>query len=251
VILTDWAGYDYWQNRGDSIRCNWKRNSATDSTGVVQYILKHAKPGWTCVDIGAHIGAVSVPLWSKAVPAGRVISVEADPRNVERIKANLSLNGYSQDYVVNAALTDTKGTAQLRCYEGINGWQTLGNPSFAASHRSFLIEVPAMSFSDLVEMFDLESIDLVKIDVEGAEPLVVNGMVGFLQEKRIGRVIFEVNYLMLEGLGKTVSELLSPWDDFGYELWQLAEDGSLAAIRDQWPSNLIGDCVASPCKENV
>lgn len=246
VIFTDWAGYRYRQFRGDDIRFCWKFNSATDSTDVVRYILNNAKQGWTCVDVGAKIGSISVPMWSKVGSAGKVISVEADPRNIERIKSNLSLNGYLQDYVVSAALTDTKGTLQLRCYEGINGWQTLGNPSFAESYKSFFIEVPAISFSDLMEMFGLGSIELVKIDVEGAELLVFKGMTAFLQEKRIGCVIFEVNHLMLDGFDKTVYDLMSFWDDLDYELWQLAQDGSLVAIRGKWPSDFIGNCVAFP-----
>jgi len=249
--FTDWLGFRYWLIPGDEIGIYWKRQSVTDATHIIRFILENITEGPTCIDIGAHIGGVSLPMWSKACLTGKVISVEADPRNIERIKANLRLNGYPQDYVVNAALTDKKGMVQLRCYEGINGWQTLGNPSFAASYKSFLIEVPAMTFCDLMENYGLGAVDLVKIDVEGAELLVLGGMTPFLKEKRIGCVIFEVNHLMLEGFGKTVSELLSFWKDFDYVLWRLAPDGFLVEIQNQWPSNLIGDCVALPCRENV
>lgn len=249
--FTDWLGFHYQLLPGDEIGVYWKRQSVTDATHIIRFMLKNITEGPTCIDIGSHIGGVSVPMWSKVCLTGKVISVEADPRNIERIKANLRLNGYPQDCVVNAAITDKKEIVQLRCYEGINGWQTLGNPSFAASYRSFLIEVPAMTFCDLVENYGLGSVDLVKIDVEGAELLVLGGMTHFLKEKRIGCVIFEVNHLMLEGFGKTVSELISFWDDFDYDLWRLAPDGSLVEIQNQWPNNLIGDCVAFPCRENV
>jgi len=250
LVFTDWLGFHYQLLPGDEIGVYWKRHSVNDAINIVHFILKNITEEWTCIDIGSHIGGVSVPMWSKVGLTGKVISVEADPRNIERIKASLQLNGYPQDYVFNAAITDKKGVVQLRCYEGINGWQTLGNPSFAASYKHFLIEVSAVTFCDLTKNYELESVDLVKVDVEGAELHVLSGMIPFLKDKRIGCVIFEVNHLMLEGFGKTVSELISFWGDFDYDLCRLAPDGSLLELKNEWPNNVIGDCVAFPIREN-
>ena len=95
-----------------------------------------------------------------------------------------------------------------------------------------------------MEYFNLESADLVKIDVEGAEPMVLSGMVRFLQEKRIKCVIFEVNHLMLEGLDKTVDDLMCIWDNYDYDLYRLLSDGTLSKLSNKWPEKLIGDCIA-------
>ena len=229
-----------------NIRFNWKRGSVTDAKHIVRYVLEHVQPGWTCVDLGANVGAVSIPLWKKVGPDGRVISVEADPSNIARIRANLNLNNCPEGSVVNVAIANRKGTVQLRCYPAANGWQTLGNPSFAKDYQSFVIDVPAITFYELAESYGLESVDFVKIDVEGAEILVLAGMESFLRDKRIGCVIFEVNHLMLEGMGHTVSELLSFWDNLDYDLWRLNEDGITTPISNGWPDGLVGDCVALP-----
>ena len=244
MIFEDWAGYRYWQYPGDNIRYNWKRKSVTDAKHIVRYILENVKPNWTCVDIGANIGAVSVSLWSKVTPGGRVISVDADPSNMDKIKANLKLNDYPEDYVINVAIADKKGVLQLRCYPECNGWQTLGNPTFARDYESFVIDIPAINFEELGKIFELETVDFVKIDVEGAEILVLNGMRSYLEEKKIACVVFEVNHLMLEGMNSNVGQLLSFWKDFDYELWRLADDGTPVPIAEGWPNNLIGDCIA-------
>jgi FkbM family methyltransferase len=246
IVFRDWAGHLYWQYPGDHIRNNWKRKSVSDANHIIRYILNHVKPGWTCIDIGANIGSVSIPLWKRVGPTGRVISVEADPNHIDKIKANLRLNNCPDNYVDNVAIAESKGTVQLRCYPESSGWQTLGDPSFAKDHTSVVIDVPAINFEELLEIHRLGSVDFVKIDVEGAEILVLRGMRTWLKKKEIGCVIFEVNHLMLEGMNSSVSELMSLWEEFDYELWRLDGNGTPAALIGTWPDNLIGDCLALP-----
>jgi hypothetical protein len=64
IIFRDWVGNRYWRYPGDEIRWNWKGKSVTDSNHVIRYILNNVIRGATCVDIGAHIGCMSVCLWS-------------------------------------------------------------------------------------------------------------------------------------------------------------------------------------------
>lgn len=246
IILRDWAGYRYWQYPKDNVRLNWKRKAVSDANNIVQYIKHNIKQGWICFDIGANIGAISIPLWSKVGYHGKVISVEADPANIDKIKANLKLNNCPQDYVFNVALADKKGILPLRCFPGCNGWQTLGNPIFAKEYKSHVIEVPAISFEDLMETYKVDTVDFVKIDVEGAEVLVLRGMRALLTQKKIACVVFEVNYLMLEGTNSNVSQLMSIWDDFDYELWRLDQNGTPVPLDGSWPNNFVGDCIAFP-----
>ncbi len=244
IVFKDWLGNKFWQYPGDKIRLMHRRKSVTDSKNVINYIINNVPQGSICIDIGADIGSISVVFWSKVGSSGKVISVEADPRKIDKIKANLELNSYSQDYAINVAISEREEIRQLRCYPKSTGWNTFGNPSFAKNHSSFLIDVKTISFEQLAVMYKLESMDIVKIDTEGAELLILSGMRHFLENKKIAKVIFEVNYLMLEGMNSNVSELMSYWKDFDYELWRIADNGKLLEIKDSWPSNLVGDCIA-------
>ena len=243
IIIKDWNGVSFWQYKGDKIRFNLKRKSVTDAQNVIKYIAANVQKGWTCVDIGANIGAVSVYLWKYTGNKGKVFSIEADPNNIERIKNNLEINHLPSNKIIAAAIADRIGKMQLRCYPDHNGWQTLGNPSFALKFYSYLIEVPSTTFENIAIQNNLKNIDLIKIDVEGAELLVLNGMKKMLEEKRIRKIIFEVNPLMLEGMNKTVNELLVFWEGLDYTLFLLNENGEIEQFN-MWPDRYVGDCIA-------
>jgi FkbM family methyltransferase len=244
IRFKDWAGFAYWQHPGDNVRLNWRRRAVSDATHIIRYVLGNVRAGSVCIDIGAHYGSVSVALWSRVGPTGRVISVEADPENAERLRANLRLNGFTDRWVTDAALTDTTGTVQLRCFPGSSGWQTLGDPAFARNRASFTKDVPAIDFQRLASIHGFGSVDFVKIDVEGAELVVLSSMHRYLRDKKIGCVVFEVNGLMLEGMGHSVPQLMAFWKDLDYDLWRITESGTLDAIGESWTSQSVGDCIA-------
>jgi len=246
IIIRDGFGFQFWEYPGDpDVRYHRKHKAITDSIGVVNFILKHVKLGSTCVDIGAAQAAVSVSMWSKTGLSGRVISVEADGSKIARIKANLKLNGFPQDFVASVAISDAVGTRSLRCYPDAPGWNTFGNPEFAKDYDSFVIDVQTIDFSRLLQAYGIEYVDLVKLDTEGAEFLILQGMHRYLADQRIGCVVFEVNPLQLPGLGITVHQLLSFWDNLEYHLYQLSGDGHLTPLpNNSWPSGRVGDCVA-------
>lgn len=247
ICFTDMFGKKYWQYPGDHICANWQRRSVTDSCNVIRFIQNTVKPGWTCLDLGANIGAVSVPLWHQVGPTGQVISVEPDPRNIPRIQKNLALNNCSSEFVINTAITDTAQTMQLRCYPECNGWQTLGTTTaaFAHGYDFYTVDVRTMTFEQLMRQYQLTSCDLVKIDVEGAEILVLKGMRPFLQAHQIQYVIFEVNQATLEVLGGSVSQLMAFWDGLAYTLWKLDPQGVPHPLGNtDWNEDGVGDCVA-------
>jgi|GEM_PF-1845533 len=246
IEFRDKYGFNIYLKPGDEISLYYNRRSITDSTNIIDFLFMNCKEKSICFDLGANMGSISLVMWRKAGINGKVISIEADPYNIDRIKTNLLLNNFPTNYVKNVAIADKEGVLQLRRYIGINGWQTVGNPTFAESYDCELIKVSAISFSNLMDEYNLDSVDIVKIDIEGAELLALQGMGQYLKNKKIGCVIFEVNYLMLEGCNKSVADLMIFWNNYDYELWKLTQQGSLEKMTNQWPENFIGDCVAIP-----
>jgi len=244
MVFRDSDGFGFWQYPADPILRNHQRRAVGDSVGVRNYIIRNIQRGSTCIDIGACIGSISIPLWSVIGEDGRVISIEADPRNIKKIKSNLSLNGYSNHKVLNIAIADHVGELEFKRFDGINGWQTIGSPSFANGHAFTTFKVPTTTLTNVWSEQQLGSIDLVKVDVEGAELLVFKGMTELLEKGIIRKVIFEVNHLMLEGTGISVSTLLQFWSQYNCQLYQIDNKGECKELYcGQWPPSVIGDCL--------
>jgi FkbM family methyltransferase len=252
IIFRDQDGFRYWRYPGDQIIWNHQVRAVGDSASVRNYILNRMPTLTLAVDIGSCVGSVSMPLWRIAAsPAARVISIDADPGNAERTRENLRLNGFRDDLVINAAITDTDGTVQLRRYLGKNGWQTLGDPHFAKDVPSELIDVAARRLQSVLAAYSgadpsTGPVDVIKLDVEGWEPTVLRSIRSLLCSGAVKRLIFEVNHLMLDGTGWSVADLLSIWADLPYRLFVLRPDGTPEPLAkgQAWPEGEIGDCLA-------
>jgi FkbM family methyltransferase len=145
-------------------------------------IERVVEPGWSCADVGAHVGNITETLVSLVGKRGRVVAFEAYPANAAELSKRFRRSRAVE--VVNAAVGD--GTRdQLALYAGRHDnsteWNVLGHDVEGAPTR-LVLEVPAVSldawYSPGVRL------DFVKIDVEGAEGLVLAGMRRLLREER-------------------------------------------------------------------
>ena len=244
VVFRDRFGFRFWIDNIESLKFSWSTNAVGDSGGVVSYLMKNIRKGNICVDIGTHQAGISVPLWARSGKEGRVVSVEADASKIDRIKQNLRLNGFSDEYVVSNAISDKREQRKFRIYPDSPGWNTFGNPSFAKKYESSETQVECITGNDLFSTYNLDFVHLVKIDVEGAEPLVLNGLIEKFRACKIEQCIFEVNPLMLPGLGFATDQLKEFWSNLPYDLYRINDDRSLREVPSNWSTVGVWDCVA-------
>lgn len=113
------------------------------------------------VDLGAHIGLATLRLLATH-PDARVVAVEADPVLVERLRENVAGLPVT---VVHAAICGESGTRPF--YRSDTSSLASSLDPTVASQSS--IRVPALSLDDLLDSQEIEEVDLLKLDVEGAE----------------------------------------------------------------------------------
>ncbi|MES2099792.1 MAG: FkbM family methyltransferase [Pseudomonadota bacterium] len=154
---------------------------------VTRRLVAAARGGGTLVDVGANYGYYSL-LWAAQRPANRVVAFEASPRNFAHIEGNISRNGLgSRIELHRVAIGRNAGSLQFDVGpQDQSGW---GGLATSASSRS--VEVQVLRLDELWSTPD--DIDVLKIDVEGADTWVLQGAEQLLRAKRIKAIFYEQN----------------------------------------------------------
>jgi FkbM family methyltransferase len=137
-------------------------------------LASYLKPGEVFYDIGANIGFFSI-LGAKLVSSkGKVYAFEPVPDNVARIHHNARLNNFSQITVIAKAVSESTGEGELLLTKNIGG-HTLASADRPPDVQGSMT-VDLISIDDLIARGELTPPNLVKVDVEGAELDVLQGM---------------------------------------------------------------------------
>ncbi len=138
------------------------------------------------VDVGGNIGSFAVFAGRRA-RSGRVISLEPARDSFELLTANVLKNGLSQVTPFQAAIAASSGPVTLHLSDVGTGHHSL-DPLLAGPGREE--EVVGLSLTDLFDHFGLGTCDLLKLDCEGAEFEIIEGMSSDLAS-RIRRIAME------------------------------------------------------------
>jgi FkbM family methyltransferase len=156
--------------------------------GVLRFVQDRIGRGSTVFDVGAHIGEWTL-LFSELVGAsGRVIAFEPDPVARASLKKNLKMNGISNVLVEEKCVSDKVGNAVLAAERFGSGLSSIVHPHAAGPHYKE-VQVESTTLDQYCETRALFP-DWIKVDAEGAEPLIVHGM-QHLIEKLHPSVILE------------------------------------------------------------
>jgi FkbM family methyltransferase len=129
--------------------------------------------GGTFVDVGANLGWFSLLGASLVGPSGRVIAIEPNPLNVALLRDSATDNGFDNIDALVLALAAQPGAIALET-DGSNGRITpIDGPPAEPIEASYV--VAARPLDDVLSEAGVTRVDAIKIDVEGAEPLVLKG----------------------------------------------------------------------------
>jgi len=141
---------------------------------VVAQLQEIVKPGWTTLDVGAYLGYYSLLLSRLVGPAGKVIAFEALPEVHAALDENIRMNDCHNVVVENRAVARSSGVASL----DRNAAGPL--PSTATLCKGGALSVTAVSLDDYLRGRP-RRVALAKIDVEGTEGDVLEGMAEVLR----------------------------------------------------------------------
>ena len=178
------------------------------------FLDQYLKPGMVFVDAGAHEGLYSVFAAIRTAPGGRVLAIEPSARERAICEANLELNSCAAT-VIPCALAAADGEAEfLLAQDHRSGHNTLGAFAWGGVHIASRQTVSVRSLDSLAAEYGLERLDVLKMDIEGAETQALRGGVRVFGELR-PVVIVEVSPRSLEAQGSSQEELLATFEELG------------------------------------
>jgi FkbM family methyltransferase len=152
------------------------------------YLEKLLSPGKVFIDVGANFGVYTLVASKLVGAAGNVFALEPAAQSFAILRQNIALNHSANVRSFQVALTQTRGKAWL-----YHGWDPVGNSlgmdPLCGNQGE---EVQTESLDSLLEENGIDRVDVIKVDVEGAEELVLRGATKTLITNR-PVIIFEYN----------------------------------------------------------
>lgn len=222
---------------------------------VVQLMATVLKPGDAFIDVGAHIGFFTLIGARLVGPEGHVVAIEPDPANMAALLDHVSMNDAVRVRTISGAACDRDGPVRFWTNLDNDGGHAIFDPGGhpdnpKSAERPTSGEVPGVTLETALGQCGLTGAKLAKIDVEGAEPLVLAGGRRLLEGWRIPFLICEVNPYGLKQVGSSTEELFATMRGYGYDTFVLQRDGSLPRLV---PANMgfrteyVFNVLFSPC----
>lgn len=216
-LRTRYGGF--WFDGDDRKLTPWIRSNATWEEDVLRYLRSVVQPGMTIVDVGANVGFLTAILARLTGPAGTVHAFEPLPRTLLMLRANLWRHECANTTVHPYAVADAAGTVEME----------LDPDGASGAHIGHGFPVEAVT---LDEALAGRTIDLLKVDVEGAESMVLRGARALIERSpRLDAVVEFHRSRHLDG--STPDEALDLYEELGFAVHLLSPDGRITpASRD-------------------
>jgi FkbM family methyltransferase len=203
------------------------------------HLHRFLSPDMIVIDGGSNCGIYTVVAAKLVGPSGVIFSFEPGKEAFYALETNVHLNGLSNVRTYHAALSDGPGTGVLYHHpEGPNSF-SLGPPDTGKSASE---DVTLRSLDQVMPKELVPRIGLIKLDVEGAEELVLRGARYILAHSH-PIVIFEMHSTAARRLGLDPTDSWRILSSLGYKFFVLANPGSLCPLESppaaSTPINLI------------
>lgn len=206
-----------------------------------QALAQHLKPGQTFFDIGANVGFFTV-LGARLVgPRGKVFAFEPVPRNAVYVKFNARLNHFSHVSVLEKAVSSRSGQAKLWVAEYSGGAAldiTPAPPDLKTVITVETVTVDQLTFGSTLDRETHPRPAVIKVDVEGAELDVFQGMTRTLAELR-PVLVYEIDDGTQEGFDNKYQACEQFLLRAGYQVTRLPD----SYPGDHW---IVGHALATP-----
>lgn len=192
-----------------------------------EIVKNEIKEGDVIIDVGANIGYYTLLFAKLAGKTGRVFAFEAESSNFEILEKNVHENNFTNIVLEQKAVSDKSGVVKFYIGDESNTENQLFKPD--VNHKE--IEIKSTSIDEYFESID-KKVDFIKMDIQGAEPLVIKGMKKILQKNKNLKIMLEwwPDAIKKYGIdpGKHLTELVN----LGYKIFEIDDERGTCTETD-------------------
>jgi FkbM family methyltransferase len=191
-----------------------------------RFIERIVRPGWVVVDAGANIGYYTLILAQLVGSGGCVLAFEPAESRHRALLRNLKLNKIDNVRAYRVALADRLGRCSIVRPADAN----LGTFRIARRDEHGQETVPLTTLDQVVSSQHLDRLDLIKVDIEGAESRFLNGGRDTMERFR-PTIMIELNPAALRQFGSRSEDVIAFLKSFGYRFFRTSWNG-LHTLKD-------------------
>lgn len=226
LVATRWGAKMVVDTR-DRLLAPWLLLDGLWESHLTGWMQRTLPPGGVAVDVGANIGYFTLLAAALVGPAGRVVAVEAHPALFGLLRRNVVMNGHRSTATLhNAAAWSSPGRLSFHQRVGYASNSSLATAGPAGlgelGDTEETVEVEAVALDTVLA--HLERIDVLKVDVEGAEVQAFRGMAATLSGHPGMKIVFEWSPEQLRLMGDEPSLLVDLLAGAGYGFRLLERD---------------------------
>jgi len=180
---------------------------------TTKLISRELKKGMTCLDVGGNIGYYPLLESNIVGEKGKVIVIEPSPQNFKHLKKNLGIQNIKNVDAYNFAAGDKNGEVNFLVYKESNGSFTIPDGE-ETDIPGDIIKVQAKTIDTFLEELSINHVDFVRMDVEGYESHILQGMTNTIKKLK---PMFQIEvHASLLG-NEATRKFLNDFKKYGYE----------------------------------
>jgi FkbM family methyltransferase len=221
-------------NPDDAVITPWFLSGRPWEATETHWFIRALRPGDTVVDVGANIGYYTLVGARIVGETGRVYAFEPDPLAFEILERNVRLNRLENVVLEQKAVSNAPGTLRLFLAELNKGDHRIYQPE--GEQRPY-VEVDAVA---LDEYLGDRAVDFIKVDTQGAEALILEGMERLVRNSESLVLALEYSPRHLIGLGSSPEQMLDRIESLDLRLFDLGMGGTrVRPLRSVTPAQLL------------
>lgn len=194
----------------------------------MNFIYSFFKKGDTFLDVGANIGAHTLMAASK-IKTGKIFSFEPSLKALKYLKENIKINKLTKVVTIIDKVVSNKDGFEKFMF-GKHSEIDRIEENEDKLHR--IKTIPSITLDKFLNKYKINYVDLIKIDVEGAELKVLEGLKNYLSKGKVGLIIFEINSNS-KNYGYTSKDIFKFLDQNNFIIYTLKNNNMLNKLTAQ------------------